>query len=102
MSEEMTKATQITDEELDEMALEFMNDRIGYGWSEGSITWPIPMGWQSRDACETDLPELKRMANSYHQVFHMTPEGTASVEKHGCKASRGTNDVIWLERRMED
>lgn len=23
-----------TDEELDEMALEFMNDRIGYGWSE--------------------------------------------------------------------
>ena len=75
---------------------------MGYGWSGGRITWPIPMGWQSRDACETDLPELKRMANSYQQVFRMTAEGTASVEKHGYKASRGTNDVVWLERGTEE
>ncbi len=68
-------------------------------WSDGRIVWPIPMGWQSRDACDTDLPELKRMGRSYAQVFKIDSDGTTSVEKHGFEAVRGTNTVIRLLKR---
>lgn len=69
------------------------------GWSDGRIVWPIPMGWQGRDACDTDSSEIKRMDQSYAQTFRIDSAGTVSVEKHGFQAVRGTNAVTRLLKR---
>lgn len=78
-----------------------LTNDVQFGWREGHIRWPIPMGLQDRAACETDWPELKRFGGPYEQVFGIEPNGTVSVSKHGHIMSRSTNDVIAVDNEIK-
>ena len=57
------------------------------GWSEGQITWRIPVAWRF---FSEDLDEYvsKEFGVPYYQIFTMTPEGALRVSKLG----------YWVER----
>ena len=75
-------------------------------WSEGRLEWKIPIGWfrLRYDSDDHRLIEFAERANRsvgtsrelligggtdvYRQVFSISSDGTASVEKHGYRASR--------------
>ena len=78
-----------------------LTNDVHFGWREGHVRWPIPMGWQDITACETDWPELKRFGGPYEQVFGIEHNGTVSVSKHGHFMSRSTNDVIIVDNEIK-
>ena len=65
------------------------------GWTDGTIEWHVPYGWKAES--EYVLQPLGgTFATNVRQTFHITTNGTVSIEKHGNVISRGTNDVVTL------
>jgi len=81
-------------------------DRAGHpgpyeNWSEGRLVWDIPIGWFRKRFDDDDhkFIEQEESANgrellvggridAYQQIFSISADGTASVEKHRHKMSR--------------
>ena len=83
-------------------------DRAGHpgpydNWSEGRLAWGIPIGWFRKrfdddpykyiESEEVGMDGRKLLVggriDAYQQIFSISTDGTASVEKHGHKMSRG-------------
>lgn len=84
-------------------------------WSAGRLVWDIPIGWFRMMAeddpmhvisdCEYEVrfDENSRplliggKIDAYKQIFTITEDGTASVEKHGHTMSRSRNCRVLLD-----
>jgi len=66
-------------------------------WSNGEITWQIPVEWAFSS---TNTAGSGTLFYSDVQRFLIDPEGTVSVEKFKYIISRSTNDVFSLRKRM--
>ena len=75
-------------------------------WSNGVMTWNIPIQWYQRlDASESwtrgfvhaDGRLIGGSESAYRQVFEITANGTITVSKHQHYVERTTNDVIRLD-----
>ena len=66
-------------------------------WSNGEITWQIPVEWAFSS---TNTAGTGTLFYSAVQQFLIDTEGTVSVEKFKYILSRSTNDVFSLKKRM--
>ena len=75
-------------------------------WSEGAMTWNIPIQWYQRLESSGSWPRgfihadgrlIGGSEGAYQQLFNMSAEGTVKVTKHGHWVDRTTNDVIRLD-----
>ena len=75
-------------------------------WSEGRMTWKIPVQWYKRLDSPTSWPErtvhpdgklIGGSESAYLQVFEITADGTIKISKHGHWIDRTTEDVIRLD-----
>ena len=95
-------------------------DRAGHpgeyvNWSAGRLEWDIPIGW-FRMRFDDDMDKIITMEefvdpndsglrkmliggriDAYKQVFSISEDGTASVEKHGHTMSRSRFCRVWLD-----
>jgi hypothetical protein len=95
-------------------------DRAGHpgtykNWSAGRLEWDIPIGWfrlsLEEDAmhvisdCEYEIRRddktrpflIGGRMDAYKQVFSISEDGTASIEKHGHTMSRSRNCHVMLD-----
>lgn len=95
-------------------------DRAGHpgaydNWSAGRLEWDIPIGW-FRQWSDDDMSHIiddyeyevhfETSArpfiigggiDAYRQIFTISDDGTASVEKHGHSMSRSRFCHVWLD-----
>ena len=95
-------------------------DRAGHpgeyeDWSAGRLEWDIPIGWFRMldeddvmhviDNCEYEMRNdtttrpflVGGRIDAYKQIFTISEDGTASVEKHGHTMSRRRNCHVLLD-----
>ncbi len=65
-------------------------------WSQGEMTWAIPMGWNESGTTSGTLP-AKNFPVEYASVWTIDSQGTMTKQKHGHIVSRTTNDVVHLD-----
>ena len=65
-----------------------------YGWSDGTMNWKIPVGWNERNSSDEDV--VVKSFQTYWQQFGINAQGTLRVQKLGNWVQRGTNAVTFI------
>ena len=65
-----------------------------YGWSDGTMNWKIPVGWNERNSSDEDV--VVKSFQTYWQQFGINAQGTLRVQKLGNWVQRGTNTVTFI------
>ena len=74
-----------------------LTNDTSFGWSNGTIVWTIPLGWDERNRGEDDLPAYTN-STPEEQSFLISSNGTTGVVKAGHYVFRGTNTYITTGR----
>ena len=69
---------------------------LQYGWTDGSVLWPIPSGWGEKDRVKGDLPEAE-IQESVTSLMTIQASGRSGVRKFRHQVTRDIDGTIFLD-----
>ena len=69
---------------------------LQYGWTDGSVLWPIPSGWGEKDRMQGDVPEAE-IQESVTSLMTIQASGRSDVRKFRHQVTRDIDGTIFLD-----
>lgn len=69
---------------------------LQYGWTDGSVLWPIPSGWGEKDRSQGDAPEAE-IPESVTSLMTIQTSGRSGVRKFCHQVTRDIDGTVFLD-----
>ena len=69
---------------------------LQYGWTDGTVFWPIPTGWGEKDRIQGDLPEAE-IPESVTSLMTIQNSGRSGVRKFHHQVTRDIDGTVFLD-----
>ena len=69
---------------------------LQYGWTDGTVLWPIPSGWGEKDRVKGDVPEAE-IQESVTSLMTIQTSGRSGIRKFRHQVTRDIDGTIFLD-----